>query len=298
MRMRVATVLSIVLFSLTHQASAQIKVYISADMEGVVGAVTGAQLSPSGFEYQKFRAYVTEEVLAAIRGARAAGATEFLVSDSHGNGQNILIDRLPKDVQIVRSWPRPLGMMGGLDESFDAAIFIGYHTSTSNPQGVRAHTMSSATLTDVRLNGTSVAEAGFNAAIAGHFGVPIVMVSGDDAIIAETKRYVGDDVEGAIVKWAKSFHSARTLTPEAGVEVIEAAARRAIARVDEFEPMRPMDDVQLEISFKNYRQAEILSYLSVVERIDSHSIRYIAKDMIDASMFMQFVNNYQPGLAP
>ena len=298
MRMRFVLVLSIVFFSFAHQASAQIKVYISADMEGVVGAVTGAQLSPSGFEYQKFREYMTEEVLAAIRGARAAGATEFLVSDSHGNGQNILIDRLPKEVQIVRSWPRPLGMMGGLDESFDAAIFIGYHTSTSNPEGVRAHTMSSATLTDVRLNGTSVAEAGFNAAIAGHFGVPIVMVSGDDAIVAETKRDVGADVEGAIVKWAKSFHSARTLTPEAGYEVIEAAARRAIERVDEFEPMRRISDLQLEISFKNYRQAEILSYLSVVERIDSHSIRYIAKDMVDASMFMQFVNNYEPGLSP
>ena len=298
MRTRVAPILTVVLLSLAHQASSQIKVYISADMEGVVGAVTGAQLSPSGFEYQKFREYMTEEVLAAIRGARTAGATEFLVSDSHGNGQNILIDRLPKEVQIVRSWPRPLGMMGGLDESFAAAIFIGYHTSTSNPEGVRAHTMSSATLTDVRLNGTSVAEAGFNAAIAGHFGVPIVMVSGDDAIIAETKRYVGDDVEGAIVKWAKSFHSARTLTPEAGYEVIEAAARRAIERVDEFEPMRLSGDVQVEISFKNYRQAEILSYLSVVERIDSHSIRYTAKDMVDASMFMQFVNNYQPGLSP
>ena len=298
MRMRFVLVLSIVFFSFAHQASAQIRVYISADMEGVVGAVTGAQLSPSGFEYQKFREYMTEEVLAAIRGARAAGATEFLVSDSHGNGQNILIDRLPKEVQIVRSWPRPLGMMGGLDESFDAAIFIGYHTSTSNPEGVRAHTMSSATLTDVRLNGTSVAEAGFNAAIAGHFGVPIVMVSGDDAIVAETKHYVGADVEGAIVKWAKSFHSARTLTPEAGYEVIEAAARRAIERVDEFEPMRRISDLQLEISFKNYRQAEILSYLSVVERIDSHSIRYIAKDMVDASMFMQFVNNYEPGLSP
>ena len=298
MRKQLVSILSIVVFSLAHPASSQIKVYISADMEGVVGAVTGAQLSPSGFEYQKFREYMTEEVLAAIRGARAAGATEFLVSDSHGNGQNILIDRLPKDVQIVRSWPRPLGMMGGLDESFDAAIFIGYHTSTSNTEGVRAHTMSSATLTDVRLNGTSVAEAGFNAAIAAHFGVPIVMVSGDDAIVRETKRYVGDDVEGATVKWAKSFHSARTLTPEAGYEVIEAAARRAIARVDEFEPMRRISDVQLEISFKNYRQAEILSYLSVVERIDSHSIRYIAKDMVDASMFMQFVNNYEPGLAP
>lgn len=298
MRKHVLSFLSIVVWGLATPASSQIKVYISADMEGVVGAVTGAQLSPSGFEYEKFREYMTEEVLAAIRGARAAGATEFLVSDSHGNGQNLLIEKFPKDIHIVRSWPRPLGMMGGLDESFDAAIYIGFHTSTSNPEGVRAHTMSSATLTDVRLNGTSVSEAGFNAAIAGQFGVPIVMVSGDDAIIAETKSYVGDDVEGAIVKWAKSFHSARTLTPEAGYDVIESAARRAIERVDSFEPMRLEGDIEMEISFKNYRQAEILSYLSVVERVDSHSVRYIAKDMIDASRFMQFVNNYEPGLSP
>jgi D-amino peptidase len=298
MKRLLAPVLGIFLLAFTQPADAQIKVYISADMEGVVGAVTGAQLSPSGFEYQKFREYMTEEVLAAIRGASAAGATEFLVSDSHGNGQNLLLDRLPKDVQLVRSWPRPLGMMGGLDESFDAVICIGYHTATSNPEGVRAHTMSSATLTDVRLNGRSVAEVGFNAAIAGQLGVPIVMVSGDDAIVAETKAYVGDDVEGAVVKWAKSFHSARTLTPEAAYDVIEEAARRAVARVDSFAPMRLEGDVSLEISFKNYRQAEILSYLSVVERIDSHSIRYIATDMVDASMFMQFVNNYEPGLSP
>ena len=290
------SILVILAFS-TNVAWAQSKVYISADMEGLTGAVTSEQLGPSGFEYQRFREFMTEEVLAAIRGARAAGATEFLVSDSHGNGQNLLIDRFPKDVQIVRSWPRPLGMMGGLDESFDAAIFIGYHTSTANSRGVRAHTFSSATLTDVRLNGTSVSEAGFNAALAGHFGVPIAMVSGDDAIVEETRAYVGD-VEGAVVKWATSFHSARTLTPEAGYEVIEAAARRAIERVGELEVFRLTGDIRLEISFKNYRQAEILSYLSSVERIDSHSVRYVAKDMVEASMFAQFVNNYQPGLSP
>ena len=284
--------------TIASAASGQIKVYISADMEGVVGAVTGEQLGPSGFEYQKFREYMTEEVLAAIRGARAAGATEFLVSDSHGNGQNLLIERFPKDVHIVRSWPRPLGMMGGLDESFDAALCIGYHTSTSNSEGVRAHTMSSATLTDVRLNGVSVAEVGFNAAIAGHFGVPIVMVSGDDAVVAETRAYVGDDVEGAAVKWANSFHSARTMTPEAAYELIEETAQRAIGRLDSFEPFELDGDISLEISFKNYRQAEILAYLSAVERIDSHSIRYMAKDMVDASKFMQFVNNYRPGLSP
>lgn len=279
-----------------HQAQAQ-KVYISADMEGVVGAVTGEQLGPSGFEYQKFREYMTEEVLAAIRGARAAGATEFLVADSHGNGQNLLIDRLPKEVQVVRSWPRPLGMMGGLDESFDAVMMIGYHTSTANSRGVRAHTMSSATLTDIRLNGASVSEAGFCAATAGHLGVPVVMISGDDAIIEEARNYIGD-LEGAVVKWAKSFHSARTLTPEAAYEVIETAARRAIERLEDFEPLRLTGDVEVEISFKNYRQTEILAYLSVVERIDSHSIRYIAEDMVDASKFVQFVNNYEPGLSP
>ena len=111
---------------------------------------------------------MTNEVLAAIEGARAAGATEILVSDSHGNGQNLLIERFPKDVQIVRSCPRPLAMMEGIDASFDAVLFVGYHASTLNPQGVRAHTMSSANLADVRLNGVSVPEAGLNAAIAGH----------------------------------------------------------------------------------------------------------------------------------
>jgi D-amino peptidase len=165
-----------------------LKVYISADMEGVVGVVTGEQLGPGGFEYSKAREYMTQEVLSAIRGARAAGATEILISDSHGNGQNLLLDELPPDVTVVRSWPRPLMMMEGIDSSFDAAIFIGYHSGTTNPDGVRAHTMSSGRLADIRLNGQSVPEGGINAAIAGHFGVPVVMVSGDDAAVAEVRR--------------------------------------------------------------------------------------------------------------
>src|SRR5438093_2752070 len=123
-------------------AQRPVKVYISADMEGVTGVVTADQLGPTGFEYARFREYMTSEVLAAIEGARAAGATEFVVSDSHGNGEDLLIERFPKDVQIVRSWPRPLAMMQGIDASFDAVLFVGYHASTTNPEGVRAHTMS------------------------------------------------------------------------------------------------------------------------------------------------------------
>jgi D-amino peptidase len=136
----------------------RIKIYISADMEGVVGVVTGEQLGPQGFEYQRFRELMTQEVNAAIQGALAAGATEIVVSDSHGNGQNLLIEKLPRDILLVRSWPRPLGMMQGIDSTFAGAVFIGYHSGTTNPEGVRAHTLSSARLTDVKLNGVSVSE--------------------------------------------------------------------------------------------------------------------------------------------
>ena len=275
---------------------AQVKVYISADMEGIGGVVTGEQLGTSGFEYQRFREFMTEEVLAAIRGARAAGATEILVSDSHGNGQNLLIERLPDDVQVVRSWPRPLGMMEGIDETFACALFIGYHTSTSNAEGVRAHTFSSATLTDVRLNSVSVSEAGFNAAVAGHFGVPIAMVSGDDAIVAEAKAYIGE-LEGAVVKHALSFHSARTSTPGASRQLIEETARRAVERAS-FRPFRLEGRVTLDVSFKNYRQAEMLAYLPIVERTDSHSIRFAGNDMVAVSRFVQFMNGYETSLTP
>ena len=278
-------------------ASAQVKVYISADMEGIGGVVSGEQLGTSGFEYQRFREFMTEEVLAAIRGARAAGATEFLVSDSHGNGQNLLIEKLPDDVSVVRSWPRPLGMVEGIDETFACALFVGYHTSTSNPEGVRAHTFSSATLTDVRLNAVSVSEAGFNAAVAGHFGVPVAMVTGDDAIVAEAKRYIGD-LEGAVVKQALSFHSARTLTPAAAQRLIEETARRAVERRASFRPFRLDGKVTLDVSFKNYRQAEMLAYLPIVERTDSHSIRFVGDDMIAISKFVQFMDGYETGLTP
>ncbi|HST23771.1 MAG TPA: M55 family metallopeptidase, partial [Blastocatellia bacterium] len=139
-------------FSTQSEAQAKkVKIYISADMEGIVGVVTNEQLGPQGFEYNRAREFMTAEVNAAIEAAFQAGATEIVVSDSHGNGQNLLIEKLPKAVTIVRSWPRPLMMMQGIDETFDGAIFIGYHTGTSNATGVRAHTISSARLADVRL---------------------------------------------------------------------------------------------------------------------------------------------------
>ena len=278
-------------------ASAQLKVYISADMEGIAGVVSGEQLGPQGFEYQRFREFMTNEVLAAIEGARAGGATEILVGDSHGNGQNLLIEKFPKDVQIVRSWPRPLVMMEGIDSTFAAVLFIGYHTGTTNSEGVRAHTMSSATLADLRLNGVSVPEAGLNAAIAGHFGVPVALITGDEAVVKEARALLGD-VEGAVVKWPYGFHSARTMTPEASCELIREKAKSAVARARGRKPWVLTKPVTLELRFKNYRPAEVLAYLPIVERVDAHTIRFRGKDMIEVAKFIEFVLNFEPGLSP
>ncbi len=275
----------------------KLKIYISADMEGVVGVVTAEQLGPQGFEYQRFREFMTQEVNAAIEAAFAAGATEIVVSDSHGNGQNLLIEKLPKNILLVRAWPRPLMMMQGIDETFAGAIFLGYHSGTTNQQGVRAHTISSARLADVKLNSISVPEAGINAAIAGHFNVPVIMISGDDIAVKETAALLGD-VEGAVVKWASGFHSAKTLMPEAAYQLIREKVKNAIGRIKDFKPYKLATPIQLDVRFKNYRPSEVLSYLSIVERTDAHSIRFTGKDIIEVSKFLEFIITYEPSLEP
>jgi D-amino peptidase len=278
-------------------AAKKLKVYISVDMEGVAGVVTADQLGPGGFEYERFRHFMTNETLAAVNAATQSGATEIVVSDSHGNGESLLIEEFPKNVRIVRSWPRHGSMMAGLDSTFDAALFIGYHASTTNMRGVRAHTFSSAHFTRVALNGNAVTEGEFNAAYAGALGVPVIFASGDDAAIVELKSRLGN-IETAETKRNLSFHSAETLTPEASCEKIGAGVKAALARLHDFKPYAVKAPVTLEISFKNYTPALMLSYLRFVQRVDSHTIRFVGKDMAEVSDFVDVVDGYSPDIAP
>jgi D-amino peptidase len=289
--------LALAAISSTVLAQDGLKIYISADMEGVVGVVTGEQLGPGGFEYERFRQFMTNEVNAAIDAARAAGATEFVISDSHGNGQNLLIDQLPDDVTVIRSWPREHSMMAGIDETFDGVIFLGYHASTNNTRGVRAHTMSSANITSLRLNGMTMTEGSMNAAIAGHFGVPVIMVSGDDIAVAENQVIIGD-IEGAVVKWSSGFHSARTLTPEAAYEVIRTRTKSAIDRIGDFQPYVLETPIELDLSLKHYQPVELLAYLSNVEKINSHTIRFVGEDITEVTNFLTVVTSYRIDLQP
>jgi len=188
-------------------------------------------------------------------------------------------------------------MVAGVDDNVDALIFIGYHAGTNNTTGVRAHTFSSANLTRVAVNGVNVTEGSWNAAIAGQFNVPVVMMSGDDAAIAEVRKAIGN-VEAAETKRTLGFHAASTITPEASARLIADRVRAAFARRTEFKPYRISGPITVDVSFKNYLPAEVLAYLPIFERVDAHSIRFRAKDMVEASLIMTFIGEYRIDATP
>jgi D-aminopeptidase len=170
----------------TQSAPKGLKVFVSVDMEGVCGVVNWDDVTVGGTDYGLFRKLMTMEANAAIAGALAAGATEIVVRDAHDTGRNILPDLLKSEARLLRAWSYgPLSMMEGIDKTFDAVIFIGYHARASTPNAVLKHTMSTALL-DVIINGKKMPEAGINGLMAGYFGVPVVLISGDQAIASLT----------------------------------------------------------------------------------------------------------------
>ena len=188
-------------------------------------------------------------------------------------------------------------MMQGIDSSFSAAMFIGYHSATTNAQGVRAHTISSATFSAVKLNGQPMAESGINATIAGYFGVPVVMVSGDDQAVGEVQKLTGN-VEGAVVKKSISFHAAAVMTPEASQALIRAKAKAAMLRLKDFKPLPANGPFGLELSYKSYTPAEMMAYMPGVDRVDAHTIRFRANSIVDISRFLEFAISYRADLTP
>jgi len=269
------------------------RVFISVDMEGITGVVQPSQLGPTGFDYGRAREWMTAEVNAAIAAASAAGATSFVVADSHGNAQSLLIDQLPADVQVVRGFPRPLSMMQGIDDTFAAAMFIGYHASEMTADAVRGHTFSSARLLGVTINGVEVSEGMFNAAIAGHFGVPVIFVSGDRKAVTQLQQ-AAPGVVGAIVKEPLGYHSAMTLTPPAGRSMIADGVRKAFAARSTIAPYALKGPLQFEVGFKLTLDAERASYIPGLARAGAHSVRGTLPDILQLVRLMQVLTSLEP----
>jgi D-amino peptidase len=268
------------------------RIFISVDMEGISGVVQPAQLGPDGFEYQRAREWMTGEVNAAIAGIRAAGPAEILVCDSHGNGQSLLIDKVPDDVRVVRGFPRPLEMMQGIDETFSAAVFIGYHASEWTANAVRGHTISSARLLGVRLNGVEVSEGIYNAALAGQFGVPVAFVSGDRLAVTQLQQVV-PAAEGAIVKEPYGYHSANTVTPARGQAMIRDGLTRAMAKLGSLQPYRVTTPVALEVGFKLTIDAERAAYVPGLARSDAHSVKGTFRDLVEVTKLLQVLTSLE-----
>ncbi len=287
------SVIALLSFSVLHaQAPRPRKVFISVDMEGITGVVQLAQLGPEGFEYQRAREWMTAEVNAAIAGIRDAGPAEIIVCDSHGNGQSVLIDQLPEDVRIVRGFPRPMEMMQGIDESFAAAVLIGYHASEWTANAVRGHTISSARLLGVTLNGTEMSEGMYNAALAGQFGVPVAFVSGDRLAVAQLQQ-VAPSAEGVIVKEPYGYHSALTVTPARGQAMIRDGLKRAMAKIGSLQPYRLTTPIALGVGFKLTLDAERAAFVPGLTRADAHTVKGTFRDMTEITKLLQVLTSLE-----
>jgi len=256
----------------------KLKVFISVDMEGVAGLIHWDETSEGGADYPLFRKLMTLETNAAITGALEAGATEIVVRDSHGSARNILPDLLRPEARLIREWNSPLSMMEGIDKTFDAVVFIGYHARAGTPDAVLKHTMS-LSLYDVILNGVRMPEGAWNAAIAGYFDVPVVFLSGDSAICRQIQEIIGK-IETAAVKDGMG-PAASMIHPTKAQEMIQKGVAAALRNLKAYKPYKPSAPYKLEIVFTDENQARRAALVPGMVRTGERSVSYTSSDLMD-----------------
>jgi D-amino peptidase len=218
---------------------------------------------------------MTAEVNAAIDGALAGGATAVVVNDAHGSMRNILLEELNPAAQLVTGWPKPLSMMQGIDEGFEVAFFIGYHAQAGSTYGTLNHTWSGRVHT-VALNGQPVGELGLNAALAGHFGIPVALVTGDQTLVEEARAMLGD-IEAVAVKQAYGMRAARCLAPSKARSLIKKAAARAVQK--HVAPFVVPPPITLAISFQQTIHADMAELVPGSQRLNSRTVEFAHEDM-------------------
>lgn len=256
------------------------RVYISADIEGIGCVVRQEQSSPGGREYAWARKMMTGEVNAAVKGAFDGGADEVVVADSHNVGLNLIPEDLDERVSIVMGSPRPLSMMDGIDSGFDAAFLVGYHAMAGTADSTIVHIFMGR-IAEVRVNDRPVGEIGISAALAGHYGVPVALVTGDDKTVAEAGELL-KGIETVEVKKGIGAYAALCLTPERSRNLIYEGARKAMSRKDAWSPFRMDGAVDLQVRFTTASTADRVLRIPGVERVDGCTVRFMAPDFLEA----------------
>ena len=255
------------------------RVYISIDMEGVAGVAHEDQTDPTeprhAGEYNRFRRLMTNEANAAIAGALEAGAKAVLVNDSHWLMRNLLAEDLNPAAELLSGGPKRLSMVEGIDSGFDAAMFIGYHARAGTRNASIDHTYTSRVY-EVRINGEPAGELALNAAMAGLHEVPVVLVSGDQALAAEARALLGTGVETVVVKEAVGRFAARSLAPSVACERIRAGVVAALGR--KHAPFRIPAPIRLEVDFALTQMADMAELVPGSIRTAGRSVGYTGDD--------------------
>jgi D-amino peptidase len=269
------------------------RLYISSDMEGVAGVTSWEQVdarTPHP-EYEIYRRYYTQEINAAIEGARSAGATEILVNDSHGPMRNLLFDELPSDIRVIFGARKPFSMVQG-SEGFDGAFFIGYHGGIGDANAVLCHTYTPSVIYELRLNGIVCTEATINAALLGHFGIPVLMLSGDRTTVEGVQSQM-PWVHGVTVKESIGTFSANSISPRASQRTIRDGAATAIRSRAGAKTFVMSSPVTMDIQLAKVEQADYVAQIPGFERTGSRSVRFVDNDM--PAIFRAFVATFRLG---
>jgi len=267
------------------------KILISADMEGVSGIVHPAETNPGGGDYERGRELMTAEVNAAVAGVlEAVPAASVLVADAHGSYRNLLPEDLDRRARLVRGRPRPLGMLAGLDDDTAAVLLIGYHARAGAGPAVLAHTISDAVL-DVRVDGRPLGEIGLAAALAGHHGAPVVLLTGDDAACAELRDLIPSAATVA-VKHALGQGAAAALHPEEARDQIHRAAAKAVRRAAQTPVFALPGPLRVEVDLASPAALDLAPLIPGVTRAPgARTLTFTAQDMAQAYGLVQLLNH-------
>jgi len=255
------------------------KVFISADMEGITGISHDDQTFGTSAEYMQGRRFMTSDVNAAIEGALKAGATEICVKDAHGNARNILLDELKKEATLIAGWDVMESMVQGIDDTFDALILIGYHSMVGTENGVLSHTMTGC-IKQLSINSRPIGEPELSALTAGHYGIPTVFVAGDQTVVNEMTWFVGE-IPHAITKYGMGRETGRLNHPEVTREAITEGVFNALSDLSRFKPFQMELPLTMSVKMSKPSMADLIALVPGINKVGIEEVIYEAQDMPD-----------------
>jgi len=279
-----------------QQRDAQkLKVFISVDMEGICGVVASEQTSPGNPEYAAAKKWMAEDANAAVEGALRAGASEVVVNDSHGSMRNIDPGDLHPKAVLISGSPKPQSLMQGIDESYSAVLFVGYHAGAGTQDAVLDHTISGGVVQSVKVNGMELPELGLNAAIAGAYNVPVVFVSGDVAVCRQAKTILGSEVVTAPVKDGIGRTAARLVPFAEARRGIRDRVTDALRKLGQVKPFKIAAPCRFELQFYISAQADMAMYFPSVQRVNARTVAFQAEDYLKGFKMLRGLIAIAPG---